>query len=86
MLPWPERPPFRSRYADSDWCTWTDFFQPGVIGKHNAIIRNTNHYNKLLPATGDYKIPGKIYENSIESLTLNSNSANTLEKTGYFNK
>jgi len=64
---------------------WTDFFQPGVIGKHNAIIRNTNHYNKLLPATGDYKIPGKIYENSIESLTLNSNSSNTLEKTGYFN-
>jgi len=63
---------------------WSEFFQPGIIGKHNSIISNLNHYTELLPSAKDFKIPGKIYENSIESLTLNKASATTLERTGYF--
>ena len=63
---------------------WTDFFQPGIIGKHKSVIANINDYTEVLPTTKDYKIAGKIYENTIESLTLNSTSANTLESTGYF--
>ena len=62
---------------------WTDFFQPGVISKHNSIIRNTNHYNKLLPAGSYYKTPGKTYENTIDYITVKSSPA-TLESTGYF--
>ena len=63
---------------------WTDFFQPGIISKHNSVIANINHYTEAMPSSKDYKIPGKIYENSIKSLTLNNTSANTLEDTGYF--
>ena len=63
---------------------WTDFFQPGVISKNISVIANINHYTEVMPSAKDYKIPGKIYENSIESLTLNNESANTLESTGYF--
>jgi len=63
---------------------WTDFFQPGMIGKYNSAISNINYYTEVLPKVAEYKIPGKIYEKTIESLTLNSTSADTLENTGYF--
>jgi len=63
---------------------WADFFQPGIIGKHNSVISNINYYTEVLPTAKDYKIAGKIYENSVQSLTLKNTSADTLEDTGYF--